>query len=230
MSAPVAPTPTEYEISSPRRLEGPVRVNLLPESTRQRDRTRRQQGGMGVSLLALLLVLSLIWFLQNGQFSNLEAELATEQEELSRLRGERSELAAYVNLDARLTAAGQRIQSALMGEVSFAGVLQDVAAVTPADTGFTSLTLNLERPAQEAQAPTGVPIGTLNLTGNSLTGHAPGVERILLELDKVFHFDEPFFNSSTVDEDGVATFSLDVGLLPSSRTGRYDDGVPEVLR
>jgi hypothetical protein len=229
MSAPVAP-PTDHEVPAPRRLEGPVRVNLLPESTRERDRVRRQQSIMGLALLALLLALALVWFLQNGRLGGLEAELAAEQGELSRLRGERSELAAYVELDARITGAGQRIQTALMGEVSFAGVLQDVAAVTPGDTGFTSLTLNLERPAQETQAPTGVPIGTLNPTGSSLTGHAPGVERILLELDKVFHFDEPFFNSSTVDEDGVATFSLDVGLLPSSLTGRYDDGVPEVLR
>jgi hypothetical protein len=230
MSAPVAPPSTDHEVPAPRRLEGPVRVNLLPESTREGDRLRRQQRGAGLGFLALLLVLALVWFLQNGQLRDLEAELAAEQAVLAGLSAEQSELAAYRDLDTRLTAAGQRIQNALMGEVSFAGVLQDVAAVTPGDTGFTSLTLNLERPAEGGQAATAGPIGTLNLTGNSLTGHAPGVERILLELDKVFHFDEPFFNTSMVDEDGVATFNLDVGLLPSSLTGRYDDGVPEVLR
>jgi Tfp pilus assembly protein PilN len=208
-----------------------VRVNLLPEATRIRDRAARQRTAAGAGFLALLLVLGGVWLLQDRQFDRLETELAAEHEELSRLRAEEAQLAAYAELATLVSTADDRVTQAMSAEVSLAGVLQDLAAVTPADTGLTSLTVTIpQRVEGELAAGPAAPIGTMALSGHSLTGHAPGLERILLELDKVGYFDEPFFNSSTLDEDGVATFTLDVGLLPSSQTGRYDEGVPEVLR
>jgi hypothetical protein len=207
-----------------------VRVNLLPAATRERDRAIRQRGVAGAMFLVLLLGLGSVWLVQDRKLGDLEAELAAEQAVLAALVAEEAELAAYADLDARLAAADERVRTAMSGEVSFAGALQDVAAVTPPDTGLTTLTIDIERPAEGTEAVVGASVGTVNLGGHSLTGHAPGVERILLELDKVYHFDEPFFNSSTLDEEGVATFNLDVGLQPRSVTGRYDEGVPEDLR
>jgi hypothetical protein len=211
-----------------------VRVNLLPAATRERDRAARQRGVAGGLFLVVLLALGSVWLVQDRKLGGLEAELAAEQQVLSGLQAEQAELAAYADLAARLSAADERVRTALSDEVSFAGALQDVAAVTPPDTGLLSLTIDVQPPLTDgteaiAGASVGT-VGTVNLSGHSLTGHAPGVERILLELDKVYNFDEPFFNSSTLDEDGVATFNLDVGLQPRSRTGRYDEGVPEDLR
>jgi hypothetical protein len=213
-----------------------VRVNLLPVATRERDRAARQRGVAGGLFLVVLLALGSVWLVQDRKLGGLEAELAAEQQVVSALEAEKAELAAYAELAARLTAADERVRTALSAEVSFAGALQDVAAVTPPDTGLLSLTIDVQPPIDGTEAIAGAAVGpvgtvgTVNLSGHSLTGHAPGVERILLELDKVYNFDEPFFNSSTLDEDGVATFNLDVGLQPRSRTGRYDEGVPEDLR
>jgi hypothetical protein len=207
-----------------------VRVNLLPQETRARSRAAQHRAAAaGVGALVMVLLAG-AYVAQGRQLAEAEARLADEETHLAMLTAERAELAVYADLDARLAESEERVRTAMVEEISVAGVLQDVAAVTPADTGLTGLNLTLDHPAEGATPVPGEPIGTLNLTGQTVAGHAPGVERILLQLDKVADFAEPFFNASTADEDEVATFSLDVGLLPTARTDRYEAGVPGELR
>ncbi len=48
--------------------------------------------------------------------------------------------------------------------------------------------------------------GTITMTGQTRLGHAPGLERLLLEFDKIAAFSDLYFSNSTVDERGVSTF------------------------
>ena len=205
-----------------------VRVNLLPEATKQQGRSNQQRLMALAGFAVLLVALGGAYLWQSSRLSNAEADLAAAQNSLAVARSEEADLAAFADIDRRVAEAEAQLSAAFAAEVSIAGVLQDIAAVTPTDTGLTNLNLVLEQPNPDAPPlPT---VGSLNLTGQVTTGIAPGVERILLAFDKVGTFDEPFFNSTTVDEDGVATFSVDVGLLPSARTDRYTDGLPEEFR
>ena len=204
-----------------------VRVNLLPEEITQRDRAMQQRLIAVAAGVFLLLVLGGALLFQLRQLSHAEDDLADAERQLAVARSEEAELRPFADIGQRVESAETQLTTALSTEVSLAGVLQDVAAVTPPDTGLTALNLTLAQPGGPATARS---VGSLNLTGQVTSGIAPGVERVLLAYDKVGVFDEPFFNSTTVDPDGVATFSLDVGLLPIARTDRYSDGLPEELR
>ncbi|MCC5949691.1 MAG: hypothetical protein JJT89_14665 [Nitriliruptoraceae bacterium] len=203
-----------------------VRVNLLPSATREKDAANQQRLFAGLAAIVLLAVLGGVYLWGATQITSAEEELADAQSELATLRSREGDLAIFADIDQRVNEADQRLATNLNGEVSVAGVLQDVALVTPGDAGLTGLSVTITRPTD---APTRL-VGSLNVSGQSLGGIAPGVERLLLNFDKVATFDEPLFNSSTVDVDGVASFSMDVGLLPLARTERYADGLPEELR
>ena len=205
-----------------------VRVNLLPEATKQQGRSNQQRLIALAGFAALLLALGGAYLWQSNSLSNAEADLAAAENSLALAQSEEADLAPFADIDRRVAEAEAQLSAALAAEVSIAGILQDIAAVTPSDTGLTNMNLVLEQPNPDA--PPQLTVGSLNLAGQVTTGIAPGVERILLAFDKVGTFDEPFFNSTTVDEDGVATFSVDVGLLPSARTDRYTDGLPEEFR
>ena len=201
-----------------------VRVNLLPEATKQRDRVARQQAGLVGAMVALVAVVGGVHLVQVRTLDTAELELATAEQQLAVAESERDDLAAYSDLDQRLTSSKDRLTAAMADEVSLAGLLQDVAMVTPSDTGLENLSLVMTPPTPELPSET---IGTMNVTGKTTVGHAPGVERVLLQYGKMSTFQEAFFNSSTVDEDGVSTFNVDIGVLPTAKTGRYADGLPE---
>ena len=201
-----------------------VRVNLLPEATKARGRASQQRTALIGAFVALVVVIGVVHLLQIRTLNEAEEELLAAETERAVLTSERDDLAPYADLDQRLVAAKTRITAAMAEEVSIAGVLQDVAAVTPADTGLTSMTFVATPSTPETPSLT---VGSVNISGQSTAGHAPGVERLLLDVGKVATFQEGFFNSSTEDEDGVSSFNIDIGVLPSAKTDRYAEGLPE---
>jgi Tfp pilus assembly protein PilN len=239
MSTSATPQLTDDEVMAPRRLEGPVRVNLLPESTRQRDRAARQRLYVAGSFLALLGMLGLVYGLQVSRVNEAQAVLATEQAAVTELQGELAQLHEFELLQARRDRADGIVSAALSEEVSFAGVLQDIASVIPSSTWLESFSIAMQ---PEPSVPLGAErtvIGRLTAAGLEAESHAPGLERLLLELDKIVSFDNVFFTNSTIvgDErefvggDGdETTFSLEMDLDLGARSGRYTEGVPEVLR
>jgi Tfp pilus assembly protein PilN len=206
-----------------------VRVNLLPEATRQRGRASQQRSILALAAVLLLAVLGGVYWWANDQVNQAEDVLADEEAETSRLRGEQAELVAFQDLADRRERSDALLIAAMDDEVSMAGILQDVAAVMPSDTQLETFVVTLEEPDPET-GETGV--GAFNLSGRTLTSHAPGVERVLMQLDKVVSFRELYLNSSILDlpDEDVATFSLDGQIGPEATTGRYTDGLPEELR
>jgi Tfp pilus assembly protein PilN len=205
-----------------------VRVNLLPEATKQRGRANQQRlMALGAAGL-LLLVLGGTWWWAANQVSQAEDRLAAEQSVTAGLRAEEAELIAFRDLADRREQAVETLIVSMADEVSIAGVLQDLAAVMPADAQMDTLTVNLQGVPERTDV-----IGNLVITGQTLTSHAPGVERMLLALEKVATFGELFLNSSTLEEDQVdpvATFSLEGAVRAEARTDRYVDGLPGDLR
>jgi Tfp pilus assembly protein PilN len=216
-----------------------VRVNLLPEATKQRAHVARQRYAVLGAVLGLAAVLGAAYWVQLSRVSEREAILAAEQSRVDELQGDLAALAEFERLQQRRDQADGIVSVALSREVSLAGVLQDLAAVTPSSTWLESLSLNLQ---DEPSIPLGSDrtiIGRFAASGLESQSHAPGLERLLLELDKVMSFDNVFFTNSTIvgderdfvgGEGDETTFSLEMDLDLTARTGRYDAGVPEVLR
>ena len=212
-----------------------VRVNLLPEATKQGDRARQQRGLAGLAGVVLLAALGGTHVWATSQVNEAEDRLATEEVRTSELRGEQAELVAFEGLADRHEQSLDALIGAMAGEVSVAGFLQDVAAVMPSDTQLDTLNFTVAASAPEASddaaaAPAEV-IGAFNVTGQTLSSHAPGVERVLMSFDKIASFRDLYVNSSTLDQEtdeGVAAFSVDGQVGPEARTTRYSDGLPEM--
>ena len=208
-----------------------ARVNLLPEASREGARQAAARAVALVGLLVLVVALGGVWWWLNAQVNDAEERLATEIDRTAELRIEVEALAPFRDLEQLREGADARIGLALSGEISFAGFLQDVALATPTDAQLDSLTLALDFSGDADD----YVVGNFQMAGKSLQSHAPGVERLLLEFDKVGIIAEPFLNSSTLDDpddpaEPVVTFSLDGFVNANALTRRYVDGVPEVVR
>ncbi|MGH3441713.1 MAG: PilN domain-containing protein [Nitriliruptorales bacterium] len=209
-----------------------MRVNLLPREYRERERARRARALAVLGGLVFVAVLAGLYLLQVGRVNDAEARLAEEQAETQRLQSRVQELNEFAELNQRLEAANARLVTTMGREVSMAGILQDIAAVTPTDAALTGVDISISpQPQQSGQFDVGGPSnGRISGSGEVLRGHAPGVERFLLEFEKIAAFFDVFVSSSNVDEEGVATFSFETDLGPEIFTRRYVDGLPEGLR
>jgi Tfp pilus assembly protein PilN len=208
-----------------------VRVNLLPQAATDRQETIRQRQAVGGVFAVLLLLLGVAYFWQVSRVNDTQAQLAAEEEELERLEAEVRALQEFEELEDRRDRTHDMIAAVLSDEASVAAILQDIAAVMPNDAQFNqfAITLHDGGPVEGIERPSW---GTVAATGQSLTNHAPGLERLLLEFDKIVSFHDLFFTNSSLDDvdDEVVTFSVETELGPEILTRRYEDGVPGDLR
>jgi Tfp pilus assembly protein PilN len=208
-----------------------VRVNLLPRETHERQAAARQRLGVLAGVVGLLALLGLAYWWQAMQLSDAETELAEEEAVLAGLEQQLAALQEFEELEERIERDERLIASALADEVSFAAILQDVAAVMPSDAQFEQLTISSSAaaPSEGIERPSW---GTLSAQGSSLANHAPGLERLLLQFDKIAAFHDLFFTNSSLDDadDEIVSFNVEAELGPEILTGRYQDGIPEELR
>jgi len=199
-----------------------VGVNLLPAEVGKRNQQRKLQAAAGVAGLAVAAGLVALYLVQVGRVNNAKDELATEQAEVDRLRAEVNELAEFSRLRDLLEQVDVATATLLGGEVSAAGVLQDIAAVIPSDASIDSLSVTL--------LPSETGLGSVVASAESLLGHAPGLERLLIAFERAGGFRDVFSSGSTLDETGIASFTFEFNLSEALLTGRYLNGLPEVLR
>lgn len=208
-----------------------VRVNLLPQESYARQVATRQRSMLVGGFLLLLLLLGLLYAWQLNRVGDARDELVAEEERTQQLDAEVAALDEFDDLRARHDEAQQTLRTTMAAEASFAAMLQDLAAVMPSDSQVD--TLNLSVGDEGSDEATGQPtVGTFTATGRTLASHAPGVERMLLSLDKVSAFVDLYVTGSTLDEpdDDIASFTLEGRLGTEVLTRRYDDGLPEDLR
>lgn len=200
-----------------------VRVNLLPGDVRARGEASRSRVLAGVLGLLLLVVLAGLTFLQRSSIGDAEDRLAAVEQQNTALQADITALQPFADLEARATTAVDLVALALDREGSLATVLQDLSAVLPPNADLTTLSITM--PGEELEPAAGgtrLVYGQLAATGRVIDGLAPGVERLIIDLDRVAGFDNAYVTTSAVDEDGVATFALEVDLGPEILSRRYD--------
>jgi Tfp pilus assembly protein PilN len=202
-----------------------ARVNLLPEETRRRARAARRQG-VAVAMLVLLVgVLALVHVLQRGTLDQSRAELATAEAARDFAQQDVNSLSAFANLSTRLDEARAIVGETLGAQVTVAGILQDVALILPHDADVDALSVTITTDEDELG-----PVGNLGLSGETSADISPGVERLLLALEKVAGFRNIHVSSASLDDQGYTQYSIQLQLGPENRTERYTDGVPGGLR
>lgn len=201
-----------------------VRVNLLPDDLQRKERANQRNLWIagGFAVLVVLLAVGYLW--QLGRVDDARTVLAEEEAVAQQLQSEIAELDEYAAIQAELEDADESVALVFGDEIGVAGILQDIATVMPEDTELSEFNYTATPDAEF-----GIP-GELTLTGRTIDRHAPGLERLLLELDKVAAFRSPYFGSAAVDNDDAVAFDVTVQLGPEVLTHRYDGGIPEVLR
>lgn len=217
-----------------------VRVNLLPEVTRKRARAGRQVVGFVLAGLVLLGALGGLYWLQTQRISEREEELARERDRLAELDADVAALGEFADLETRAFVVDQVIVAGLGDEVTLAGALQDLVAILPPTAWLENFAVTIEDEPLFALGAERSAVGRLSMTGIDLDSHAPGLEQVLLDLERMAGFSNPIVVSAALlgdeAEDFVGAtgdevrFSLEVDLGPELRTERYTDGLPEELR
>ena len=211
-----------------------VRVNLLPRETYARQAAARQRMLVGLAGLALLALLAGAYVFQMNTLSNARDERDVAQAELDELTAREAELAEFGDLEERVEQRQQLIATALAGELSYASILQDVAAVMPSDAALTEVDVTAVADAGPDGEAVREIVARIVADGESLQGHAPGLERLLLEFDKIAAFFDIYVTDSVLDDEDddedVAVFTFEVDVGEEARTNRYAEGVPGGLR
>lgn len=200
-----------------------VRVNLLPEQVQASARASTARYAAAGAAALLVAALGGLYFMQAGQVDDAEAELAAVEADNAELQARVTELAPFAALTAERDEAVGAVTAAMDGEASVAGVLQDLSAVLPPQAEITTLTVTMADGAQAPSAGGTRPVqGRLSAQGRALVGIAPGVEDLMLSVDRAAAFDNPFVTTTTVEEGEVAAFTLEVDLGPEVLTDRYE--------
>lgn len=197
-----------------------VSVDLLPPEVHERTKRRRENGLIAAIAVVLVAALVLNFLATAGRVQDAQDQLAVEQQELAVLSAEEATLAEFGALELERITVDTAIATSLGDELSFGGILQDLAAVLPAGTNLRQLTI--------AEADSGTVLMTLR--GEVKGQLAPDVERILLSLQKAATIVSPSLIATASDDEGFTSFELRGAIGPAAYTGRYVGGLPEVLR
>jgi Tfp pilus assembly protein PilN len=181
-----------------------MRVNLLPGEIRERQRVRRRGGAVAVVGVLVLAALGAFYFLQQMRLNDLERDLADQQAENDRLRGEIAELQEFDQQQRELAASQDLLNTLLADEVRWSGVLRDISLVIPGQTWLTTLNGQITQEAgattQPAEGPSGL-IGQISFNGFGLSHRA--VALWLTRLEDVEGFANPWVSTSQKTEIGL---------------------------
>jgi Tfp pilus assembly protein PilN len=141
-------------------------VNLLPPELRQKQATRRTTSLALAAGLAALAVVVLFSFIKSAQLSQKQEQLAAQEAVNSRVSAQIAELQRFGQLQAELRTKQELITTVFANEVSWSGILLDVARVIPADAYLTSFSGQTAPPTTDASgASTGL-VGSLTFSGS----------------------------------------------------------------
>jgi hypothetical protein len=210
-----------------------VKVNLLPQATQQRARHGQQRAVAVASFGLLVAALGAGYWYQLDRVADADAELLAANETVSLRESELADLAPFEDLEASLTRSTLALTTALGDEISIAGLMQDAALVTPGDVALTSLEFiaTEDIPAADGQVVRPA-VARLVVGGETTRDHAPGLERMLYEYDKISTLFNVHLATTAVDEEqpDILLFTIEADLGTDARTGRYTNGLPEGLR
>lgn len=200
-----------------------VRVNLLPSEVKERGRANRSRLAAAAIAALLVVLLGVLTVMQRAQIGDAEDRLAQVEGENQALEADIAALQPFADLESRASTSAELISQALAEEKSLAGILQDISTVLPPDAEVDTLAVTFfDEPGEPSAGGDRLIVGALRATGRVLSGLAPGVERLAIDLERVAAFENVFVTTTTTDDEGVTSFEIEAELGPEVLTGRYD--------
>jgi Tfp pilus assembly protein PilN len=174
-----------------------MRINLLPSEIKERQRVRRRGGLVAALGVVVLAGLGAFYFLQQMRLNDVNDDLAAQESENDRLRGEIAELQEFDQQQQELAASQDLLNTLLADEVRWSGVLRDISLVIPGQTWLTTVNGQKTQVEGAAETTTGEStglIGQISFNGFGLSHRA--VALWLTRLEDVERLDNSWVSTS----------------------------------
>jgi Tfp pilus assembly protein PilN len=125
---------------TPTRLAQMPRVNLLPPEIAAAARLKRLKTILGLTVLAVMALLILVFLWVSGQVGGAEEELAAAQTEGSALEAEAATYAEVPQVLASVNTAQENLATAMAPEIRWSFYLNDMSLTIPRTTRLVTMT------------------------------------------------------------------------------------------
>lgn len=231
-----APTTVEtVDLVDERPFPGYVRVNLIPESIRTRQRVARIRRWIIVLLVLVVLILGALFVLAQRDIAAAEQRLSVAQTEQIQLQGQVAQYAEVPAVFAVASRGQEALTTAMSREVRWAFLLNQLSFSTPAGVTLDSVSGALTEGGPVLDSPGGVlppkeSVGTMTFSG---TGSAfSEVAAWLDSLETLQDYAYPFLtNSSKATGTGTGSgqnisWESNADLSRNALSGRYGTPPP----
>jgi Tfp pilus assembly protein PilN len=204
------------------------RVNLLPPEIAAAQRLRAVQAGLGVGVLASLVVVGGLFVAASGQEHSAQSDLDTAKAKGTSLQAEQAKYADVPKVYAEVEARQAQLTQAMGQEIRWSYFLNDLSLRTPAKVWLSNLAVTETVDATAVQSATlgttyGTPgIGTITFTGHGYTHN--DVAAWLRALGQQPGLANPYFTRSdqeAVGDQSSVTFDSQAVITAKALSGRY---------
>jgi Tfp pilus assembly protein PilN len=193
------------QVTTPVRLDGLVRVNLLPPEIGQRRRLRRIQAGLAALVALAVVGVGAGWWQASQSVTSAQGELETAQAEGVKLQAQAAQYAEVPKLAAQLAEAQGNLDRIQANEVHWSTQLADLSLRVPSTVWLTQMAVTQSFPAAAAPA-AGDPLAPANAIGTlTYQGYALQQADVATWLDSLARLsgaDYPWFTNATKQKIG----------------------------
>lgn len=203
------------------------RINLLPREVAVRRRQRQQVVGLFAIGAVFILLLTVVWFVRQGQLRSEEERLAEAEARVQTLEAKVGALREFALLDQTVKQKEATLATAMAGDVAWSRLLIELSMIIPGDSWLTSF--NGTAVAGEVQPGTEAPASG-KLTFSAITFDFPGVAKWitrLQELESLQNIWVPSAAKGVIGSRETVNFSSTTDLSAKALSGRYQPGGPQ---
>ncbi len=217
-----------------RPFPGFVRVNLLPESIRERARVRRAKRIVALLILMVLLALAGLWYQAQRDIAAAQEQLTAAELRQTQLQGELGQYAEVPIVFATASKGQEALSAAMSAEVRWAFLLNQLSFATPAGVTLNTVQGNLAEGGPTQSSPGGVlppveSVGTMTFAGSGSSFSE--VAAWLDSLQTLKDYTYPFLTNSSKGEtttpgQGAIAWESTADLSSNALSGRYGTPPP----
>ena len=207
--------PVSIEVEHPEFVRSLPRVNLIPASVRESIAVRKVRRGYVFGFVGILVIVTLVWLMQNGSILDQEARLTSAQNESAAISNQVKALAPVEQLYQQITTQEAFITDAVASEAVTSSLLEQLRAVAGSSVDYSSISVSftgIPKPELSAnpetalnECPNADPFGK-DITIGCLTfsAQAPSradVSKFLVRAEQNSFLVGPYVTASTITQD-----------------------------